>query len=156
MTNGTQIDPATGLPLSQFTEDYFQYTIDFAALNSGTSQNDSIQIQADSEFKWLKSTYHADIANAAFVANTRPIPNVTIQIVDTGSGRQLIDQPTPIANIFGTGELPFILPIPRIFKARSSMAITVANFDAAVNYNLRLAFIGTKIYRLGPSRSGIV
>lgn len=152
----SQVNPQTGAPRVQYTEDFFTYTIDFAALANGTTQNDSIQIQADSNFKWLKSTYYADINNAAFQDQTRPIPNVTIQIIDTGSGRQLIDNPTPIQNIFGTGLLPFIMPIPRIFKARSSIAITVANFDAAVDYNLRLAFIGTKIYEGGPSAVGIV
>lgn len=132
----------------QHVEDYFVYNINFLALLSGASANGNIQIQADSHFKWISAVYHADIANAAFTANTRPIPNVTIQITDSGSGRQLVSAPVPIGDVFGTGQLPYLLPIPRIFMARSSIAFAVANFDAVVDYNLRIELIGTKLFEL--------
>lgn len=134
---------------TQSHEDYYVYEVDFNGLAPGNQQNGNIQIQADSDFKWLTAAYHADIAAAAFTDDTRPIPNVTVAITDQGSGRQLTQNPVPIPSIFGTGRLPFVLPIPRVFRARSSIGIDVVNFDAAATYNIRLSFIGTKLYYAG-------
>lgn len=140
---------AAPLPQSQGWEDFTVYELDFAALAPAGVANSSIEIQADSSFKWVKSAFSANIAVAAFLSGTRPIPNISIQVVDGGTGRQLFSSAVPVPSIFGSGELPFILPVSRIFKARSSIQVTVANYDAAVTYNLRLSFIGTKIFQAG-------
>jgi len=137
------------VPGAQFLEDFTVYELDFSALANGTSATGNIQIQADSDFKLVKTTYMADIATAAQTDSSRVIPLCTITITDTGSGRQLTSAAVPIPNIFGTGLIPFILPVPRIFKARSNIAITVANYSAATTYNLRLSFIGTKLFQIG-------
>ncbi len=130
----------------QQVEDFFIYEVTFDALTFGTSQDGNIQIQADSAFRWITGTYFADIARAAFTAEARPIPNVTVQITDSGSGRQLVSAPVPVPSLFGTGQLPFVMPISRVFQARSNIAFTVANIDAATTYNLTLQLIGTKIF----------
>ena len=137
------------LPAVQSVQDYFTYQVNFASLAAGASANGSFQVQADSDFKWLKATVMADLAGAAQTVSTQVIPLVTIQITDTGSGRQLMSAPVPIFNMFGTGQIPFILPVPRIFKARANVAIAVANYSAATAYLFRLSFIGTKIFRMG-------
>jgi hypothetical protein len=129
--------------------DFTTYEQDFLNLAPGVTSNQSIQIQADSRFVWTKATYYATIANAAFTNATQPIPSITIQITDGGSGRVLFNNPVPIPNLFGTGELPFILPVKRVFLERSSIIMSVANFDAAVTYNLRLSFIGAKEFITG-------
>lgn len=132
---------------AQFVEDYFVYSVNFDDLDNGQSANGNIQIQADSDFKWISAVYYVTIADAVFTAEARPMPNITVQITDGGSGRQLFSAPVPVPSVFGQGVLPYMLPIPRIFKARSSIVFAVANFDAAQdNYNLRLALIGTKIF----------
>lgn len=137
-----------GPPKHQFVESFTVYELDFLALAAGTTANGAIQIQADSQFRWVKAAYYATVANAAFLLSTIPIPSVTVQINDTGSGRQLFNAAVPVPSVFGRGELPFILPVSYVFQPRSSMQVTVANFDAAVTYNLRLSFIGTKIFEL--------
>lgn len=147
--NQPQARPAPAGPRVQYQEDYFVYTASFLALAPNGTAQQAIQVQADSDFKWVMSSYEADIAAAAFEQATAPVPNVTLQIVDTGSGRQLFSNPIPIPSVFGTGQLPFVLPIPRIFKARSSIQLIAANFDAAVTYNIRLSLIGTKIFQMG-------
>ncbi|MES9901027.1 MAG: hypothetical protein ABW148_18675 [Sedimenticola sp.] len=129
-------------------KDFYVYEEDFSALASGASDIGSINIQADSDFVVQKLTYFADIAAAAQLDGTRIIPLVTIQITDSGSGRNLMEAPVALSNIFGTGELPFILPQPKLFLARSTISISVTNFDAAVTYNLRLSLIGYKVFRL--------
>lgn len=138
-----------GSPEVQYAEDFYIYEVDFADLDAGENLNGNIQIQADSDFKWERAVLFADIAGAVQTSNTRVVPLVTVQVVDSGSGRQLFQSPVAVASVFGFGVLPFILPIPRIFMARSNIAISVANFSAATTYELRLSFIGTKIYQMG-------
>jgi len=130
-------------------KDFYIYQEDFAAVAPNNSATGSIQIQADSDFILQKLTYFADIAAAAQTADSRVVPLMTLQIIDTGSGRNLIETPAPIPSFFGTGELPFILPTPRVFFARSTITLNVANFDAAATYNLKLSFIGYKAYPEG-------
>lgn len=141
-------------PKVQYWESPFVYEVDFTSTGGnaavhGTTQNGAIQIQADSDFKWIKSVYTADIAAAAFTQSTQPIPNCTVQITDQGSGRVLFSNPIPVPAFFGFGYLPALLPIAYIFRARSSVSVQITNYDAAADYNLRLSFVGTKIFRGG-------
>lgn len=135
----------------QIAEDFFVYQADFSALAPNTPQTATINIQADSHFKWVMATYDADIAAAAFTEANAPVPNVTVQITDTGSGRNLFSSAVPVPSIFGRGQLPFVLPLPRIFAARSSISITAANYDAAETYNLKLSLVGMKLFDIGGS-----
>jgi hypothetical protein len=138
-------------PRMQFEEDFFVYNVLFDAIAPGDTQQANIAIQADSHFKWIKATMQADIDAAAYTSGARPLPLAALQLVDSGSGRQLFLSALPLELVFGTGELPFILPIPRIFRARSNIALTLTNFDAAVTYDIRLALIGTKMFAKGGS-----
>jgi hypothetical protein len=126
--------------------DFYIYEAEALALAAGGTANDVINIEADSRFILQKLSYQADIAAAAYTDSTRPWPNVSIQLVDTGSGRQLMQNPIPLTSFMGTGELPFYLPNPRAFDRNSTIQVAFTNFDAAVTYNIRLAFIGYKIY----------
>ena len=121
------------------------------ALAAAASATGSVTIQADSDFMLQKLTYFADIAAAAQTDSTRVIPLITVQITDSGSGRNIFETAIPVPSIYGTGELPFILPTPKLFSARSTINVTVANFDAASAYNLRLSFIGYKVFYKGMS-----
>lgn len=132
----------------QVIKDFYVYEEDFSALASGATALGSINIQADSDFVVQKLTYFADIAAAVQTSNTRVIPLVTVQITDSGSGRNLMEAPLPISNIMGTGELPFILPQPKLFLARTTITVSVTNFSASTTYNLRLSLTGYKVFRL--------
>jgi len=127
--------------------DFFVYTSEALALLATTNANDSIKIEADADFILQKLAWQADISAAAYTDSSRPWPNVSILITDSGSGRQLMDAPVPITSFMGSGELPFILPNPRRFERNGNIQIAYTNFDAAVDYNIRLAFIGYKIYK---------
>lgn len=126
--------------------DFYIYEAEALALAAGANANDIINIEADSDFIMQKMAWQADIAAAAYTDATRPWPSISIQLIDTGSGRQLMQNPIPVTSFMGTGELPFILPNPRKFLRNSTIQIAFTNFDAAVAYNIRLAFIGYKIY----------
>ncbi len=126
--------------------DFYIYEAEALALAPAGNANDIINIEADSDFILQKFAYEADIAAAAFTFTTRPIPLITIQLIDSGSGRQLMQNPIPVSSFMGDGQLPFILPNPRKFLRNSTIQVAFNNFDAAVTYNIRLAFIGYKIY----------
>lgn len=143
-------------PLSQITPqqlaqafgtcDLYTYEADFGTVNSGAQATFNLTIQADSNFLWQKSAYYADIANAAFTVNTQPVPNMTVLMTDTSSGRQLMSSPMPVTSLFGLGRELLELPTPRFFRANTQITLLVNNFDAAVNYDLRLSLIGTKFF----------
>ncbi len=126
--------------------DFYIYEAEALALVAGANANDIINIEADSDFILQKFAYEADIAAAAYTFTTNPIPLITIQLIDSGSGRQLMQNPIPVNSFMGDGQLPFILPNPRKFLRNSTIQVAFNNFDAAVTYNIRLAFIGYKIY----------
>lgn len=129
--------------------DFFCYFFPAFAIAPAAQQTQQVQIQADSDFELLQLMYHADIAAAAFVWNTRPIPNVTALITDTGSGRQLMSAAVPLTAIAGIAEQPAWLPQTKIFQRNAAVSLQLTNFDAAVTYNLRVTMVGRKIFQLG-------
>ena len=133
---------------SQVIKDFYVYQEDFSSLANGATATGTINIQADSDFVVQKLTYFADIALAAQTDSSRIIPLSTVQITDSGSGRNLMESPAPITSIFGTGELPFILPTPKLFLARTTITMDVTNFSTSTTYNIRLSLIGYKVFRL--------
>ena len=128
--------------------DFYIYEAEALLLAPGGSANDEVNIEADSDFLIQKFAFQADIAAAAYTDSTRPIPNITVQLIDSGSGRQLMNNPIPVSSFMGTGELPFILSNPRKFLRNSTIQVAFTSFEAGGGntYNLRLAFIGYKIY----------
>jgi hypothetical protein len=140
-----------------YIEDFFVYEANTLGLAAGLAPAAvypvNINIQADSDFKLVKLTQFAN--NHAAVTNltesTRPLPLVTIQMVDTGSGRNLFSGPVPIPGLFGDGRIPFILPIIRIFKASATITVTFTNYDTAITYDVYLQLIGTKLFRGGAN-----
>lgn len=105
--------------LLQQTEDFFSYVFPrFTALAPGATQVQTVTIQADSDFVVEDLTFTADIAGATQTDGTRLLPNATVLLTDTGSGRQLSSLGIPIQALFGTGQEPYtlhILALPNSF-----------------------------------------
>lgn len=129
-------------------KDFYIYNLNFLALAAAASATDSFNIQADAAFRLEKLTFFADIAAATQTDATRVIPSVTLLLTDTGSGRQMMSGAVPISSFFGTGQFPFIMQQPKIFAPRATVSVTVANFDTAATYNIKLSFIGTKLFNI--------
>lgn len=129
--------------------DFYIYEVEVLALGAGVTGNGSFSVDADGSFQLDKLTYFAEVAGGAQTDSTRVVPLVNILITSTGSGRQLMNQAAPLPALFGTGEIPFILTRPKIFSPNSKVTLSLANFSAATTYNLRLAFIGQKLYTGG-------
>ena len=145
--NEAAMQPSQG-NVQETIKDFYIYETQYDSLANGTSQSDNFTVEADSDFMLHKLAYFADIGGAAQTDNTAVIPLATALITDTGSGRQLSAGAIPIKSYFGSGRLPFILPAPKLFLARSVVQVQVENFSASTTYNIKLAFIGYKIFRL--------
>lgn len=140
--------PMGAPPADQYgAKDMFIYSAVLdGGLNTGSTDVASFNVDKDSDFLWTKGTYFASIGGVAFDYNTRPIPGITITIKDTTSGRDLMTTPVPIPSLFGTGELPFILPVPKLLPATSTITVNFASIDDA-NYGfVGLYFHGPKLF----------
>lgn len=124
-------------------KEFYVYTASLTSLAAGSSNADQVQIEADSDFLINKMMFTVfDAANGALVAS----PNLTVQLTDSGSGRNLFDEPQAITAIAGIGQLPFIPPVAKLLRAKSTFTVTFANRSAATLYNIALSMAGTKLY----------
>lgn len=117
-----------------------------AAGGTGTA---NVNISADAPFMIVNQTYDANTLNAARTSGTYVVPNATVLLTDTGSSRTMMDVAVPVPSIFGNGQFPYILPVPKLMQANSQLQVLVTNNDAAAGINLRLSFNGYKLFKLG-------
>lgn len=73
-----------------------------------------------------------------------------VSINDGGSGNPLSNVPSPLDNFFGTGMLPAVWAIPKLFERGGSIGVVVQNLNTTTAHNVRLSFWGVRIY---PERS---
>ena len=120
-----------------------------SALPFGTTSAPVItQIGADHHFLWIASTGFANTANAAMIVALLAYPNISMQIYNQSTGKQLFDAPMPCVDMVGNGEQVYYLKLPLLLPPTTKLAVTYTNFDAAVSYNVYLAFHGYKIFDL--------
>ena len=145
----TQETVRPGTPARQYTEDFFVYAVEFENLTAGSTAEGNIQIQADSDFIWKLGAYFALNVTGGLdpTLDTYPVPPVSVQITDSGSGRNLFNTALPINQVFGSGSLPFVLPTERIFRARSNVQFAVSN-ERVDDYTFTLSLIGSKIFNM--------
>lgn len=128
-----------------FAQDFFTYVIPITEpLNADTQTDANVNIEADSDFLCQKLTAMVLLDDDSVVPLDEAA--LTIVILDTGSGRNIMSSAVPLNGMFGTGQLPFILPTPKVYKASGQIQVTVFNVGAA-NYNaVYLNFIGQKCF----------
>lgn len=134
-------------------QDFFTYAVGLASgstLAPGLSTTLTFNIDGESDFFWDKATVTALVASDGTTYLNDIKPAVRITIVDTNSQRPINNNPTPVGNIFGTGQLPFILPIRKLFFSKATVRLTLTNYSDAVTYSeLDFSFIGIKAYLKG-------
>lgn len=141
----TPMNPFLGLlPTAMWDKqkDFFIYTVEFLPLAASATASQSVNVQSDSHFliEFVTGTV-TDVANAVFVAS----PPELILITDSGSGRQFMDRPVHWLNLFGTAQLPGVLPFPKIINAGSTISVQIQNLEAVAR-NVRISFIGFKVF----------
>ena len=126
----------------------YQAKVDTLTNVVGTEAIVNIPIEADSTFTWERTTYTLT-QNASQTRDTVVIPDVSVQITDTGSGRNLQQLPVNINDLAGSAQLPFVLPVERVFAARSTIQVTFTQNQAVDVYQgLSLVFHGYKTWLL--------
>lgn len=131
--------------------DFFTYTARTSALAFGTSQAINVTIDSDASFTLVKMCFFANVdGEDSQTDSSAIIPLVRVSIQDTGSGRNLQNAPVPIFSYAGRGQLPFILPVPKIFAANTTIRFTFDNYSTDATYgNVELALQGYKSYKMG-------
>lgn len=136
------------LAAKSILKDPFTYTANVLNIAGAASSTVQVNIQADADFMIQAQVQFTDIAAAIQTDSTRVIPVATVLLTDSGSSRQLMDTDVAISSIFGTGSLPFVLPQPKLLTARSNLTVKVTNLTAATTYNIRLSFVGYKLFAM--------
>lgn len=125
--------------------DSFSYTFPrVASLASNATTTLQIQLQQDTEFVHVKTALYARLNGATFTDSSRPILDIDLKFEDTGSGANLQNDFVPAANITGSGNLPFVQSIPRLYKPSSTIIVTIRNNEAVSVTNIGLTLLGYK------------
>lgn len=142
------MDKNNPAPSKYFAKDFFVYQIGpFASLAPAANLPGNVTLDADSDFLWQKFNVFATAGNDGAQQSNQEVPAITVTIKDTSSGRDLMNAAVPLPALAGSGQLPFILPTAKIFQARGTIAVNIANISDNVTYTgIYLAFIGTKLF----------
>lgn len=121
---------------------------------AGTTVTVTTGIQSDSHFVvryWSITAYNSN----PFVVATAT-PPLLISFFDTGSGRQLLDNPQPVQNLCGgvaaaagTGALPFILPEPWLVRAGAVIQTSLQNLGLLTYPTVIVSLSGMKVFKFG-------
>lgn len=113
-------------PGAGMVRDFFVYptSVTFTALNQRTQI--TINVDADAPFVLVKMMYAAPGTPGA-------LGGCLISIRDSGSGRTIFKNQTPVISIMGTGSLPFILPWVHVFPRNGTIELDVTNTGAATD-----------------------
>lgn len=130
------------------SRNFFTYESDtLAALNAATSTTLTFNIAGDSDFFWTKFSAYALIGGAHTTRDSGDqLPAVTMLLVNTTTGRQYSSSASPLANMSGTGTLPFILPQITMWQRKSTIQVQLQNVGDANYSNLFLSFMGIKAF----------
>lgn len=104
----------------------------------------TVAIQNDSDFLWVDCT--GVCRDPAALQTIFPNPAVTVQVLDSGSGRQVFQAPLDWVTVVGDAQLPGEFAYPYLAEMGGQLDITFVNL-AAQAYDLRLALRGFKIFQ---------
>jgi len=98
-----------------------------------------INITTDADFELIKLT------GLAFDADGNAQNQLLVRLIDTGSGRDLMNRPIHFLNLTGTGQMPFILSNSILLKGGSTFTVEFTLLVATVTY-VYMAFHGVKYF----------
>jgi hypothetical protein len=115
--------------------DYFFYVTNPGSIAPAATASSSIQIDAGTDFLWIATTFQSDVGGTAVTISTIVVPNMTVLITDTGATKTLSNAPVPLNSIAGTGEFPYRLIEPRLFRANSTINFSWVSYETATTYS---------------------
>lgn len=118
-----------------------------AGLAPGAQANLTFNIAKDSDFFWTKFGVFASVGADGTTVSAEQLPSVNMMLVNAMNSRQYMTQPTPLASMSGSGRLPFILPVPTLWDAMTTIQVTLQNVSDNLTYsNIQLSFLGIKAF----------
>lgn len=125
----------------------FCYSVIFPVITAGQILTATTNIQNDSYFVPVKQTVDVWDSATGNTTNTTPaLAPMLVRILDTSSGKFSMDQPTPLANIFGTGSLPAVMLYrSKVYLPGGQISVELTN-GMATSQRVRFTFEGFKVY----------
>lgn len=135
--------------LEDLYKEPFSYNVIFAAIAAGATTTGTANIQNDSFFVCTQQMAEIWDSATGNTTNTSPaLAPMTARIMDSSSGKFQMDQPTPIANLFGTALQPKVwLYRSRLLLPGGQITVELTNGMAA-SQRVRLTFEGFKVYKV--------
>lgn len=125
--------------------DFYVHCIELLPLlASAPGQTAGVTISDDGDFIITAIT-----ASVTAVDNVTFLPDgqwpFTVEMTDTGAGRQISDKAIHMQSFAGTARQPKELDRPKFLERSTTLSLRVANLSA-VAYNVRLSFHGVKLF----------
>ena len=143
---------------SKYYPEEFIYSIPFNGVtgtSAGSQYTGSLNISSDASFivteicrAFRTEPDFSTLTGAGsllYEPNTAA-PNMFLQMVDSGAGKSLFDNPISVNSIFNPNTGTWKLAAPRILGANTSLQTTLISYDTVNTWNVQLAFKGVKIY----------
>jgi len=127
----------------------YGYTLTYTALTSGSTATQTLNIAANADFIFVGLHARANVAAAGQTAATLTQPLARVLIVDSGSNEQYTNSAVDLFNYATTGNITNSLIYPRIVSGRSTLTISLTNYDAAQTYNIDLFLEGVLVRAYG-------
>lgn len=125
--------------------DTFNFNVDFLSIAAvGGSGTETFVVPQNSGYLIVGAA--ATVSNPAAEETTRPTSSLTIEMTDSGSGRELQNRAAGFGNVVGTGQRPAIWPSPKWLDGSSEFSTTVVNNDTANAIRVRLTYLGFKVF----------
>lgn len=139
---------SSGPPRGPYTDE-LPFTYEFVSIVSLAANTGglllSVTTDQDGDFYWHKGCIFVDVANDGTSYENQIAPNLTVLITDGRTQRNLSPVPVHATNYFGTARMPYILPTPYFFAARTLITMLVANVSDNTAYSsIRISMHGIK------------
>ena len=135
---------------------FFIYGADFVPITSLATNTVNVQIQNDSHFLCIAGIALVTDAAGAVVINSPSGANSSgklVQIIDVAAGYPLSPVVVPLENLFGSGQLPAMWAIPKLFRKGTTIQTLLQNLIAA-SHNVRISYWGIRLYDAIGSAGG--
>jgi hypothetical protein len=127
-------------------ERFHSYVLSSAAILFGANQQLNFQVDTGYDFIWMKAQAFIYDVNGLQVS-TLQLPRLTVVLTDGATKQSITDNEVPIATIFGTGQIPFILPVRHRIVGGATFNAQVINRHGATTFSVDLVFSGSHVER---------
>lgn len=150
---GQRPAPPLALPTRTGFAEFYVYsrTLTFVVRNG--VEDDTIRFDGDADFELQRLSIWFNPAGNPQTEFGRILTQINFNVRDNGNGRNAFAGFLSMAEVFGDGRVPFVLPTTHFFKRASSATILYDNTDFGPDFDagdVWLQLIGRKHYDYKP------